>query len=515
DRCDNAGTSIGCRLARYGSRFAGVRNWCRGLAARRRWRPASRAPPAVVELRDVDQHRGAERQKYSDLDPDRGQLHAVVGQLRVPVLLGVVEERLARLAVDGLQHVVVVQPHSIGPLEPERSVVDLHPGSPQAAVRASQRLRVGIDVQVSTLAGVGERVVVAVGRVPVRDEQAFLVRVVVHEVRLGVGVAEVVRPRLEVLVVRHVRPVPGDVVVRMLGRDGRPDPRPTAGGPATDVGLRVVGEATGDRDVVDEDARWQRRVLTLHRGVHRVREPEADVLAGERRQAERRRGPVTYSVDPVELLGNAARDRLIRPAAGGYLHEGVVAWIVATLFDVPPGVEGEFGVGRNVGHRPGESVLAAVAGPAVPLERPGGRSPEIVVHVLEPEVDDDRLRLLAVVFLWSEHDELLLPRLNELVVEPAQLELVPGAEITTALADALVLLGAEPALCHQRPVLVVVVAAGEHVVVVRQAEVVGELVVEDAPATVLRLDRVVADPDAAIANLVATERVEVRTHGAV
>ncbi len=90
-----------------------------------------------------------------------------------------------------------------------------------------------------------------------------------------------------------------------------------------------------------------------------------------------------------------------------------------------------------------------------------------------------------------------------LVVEPAELELVPGTQVTGAVADHLLALGAEPALRHQRPVLVVVVPAGQDVVVVREPEVVAVLVEEHAPAAVLRLDRVVGDPDAAGADLVA------------
>ena len=97
---------------------------------------------------------------------------------------------------------------------------------------------------------------------------------------------------------------------------------------------------------------------------------------------------------------------------------------------------------------------------------------------------------------------------DHLVVEPAELELVPGAEVARPRSPMpCVVLGAEPALRHQGPVLVVVVAAAGGVVVVRQAEVVAVLVVEDAPAAVLRLDRVVADPDAGVADLGAADRV--------
>ena len=40
---------------------------------------------------------------------------------------------------------------------------------------------------------------------------------------------------------------------------------------------------------------------------------------------------------------------------------------------------------------------------------------------------------------------------DDLVVEPAELQLVPGAEVGTVQADALVALGADPALGHDRP----------------------------------------------------------------
>ena len=67
--------------------------------------------------------------------------------------------------------------------------------------------------------------------------------------------------------------------------------------------------------------------------------------------------------------------------------------------------------------------------------------------------------LSRVVLLRAELQRLLLARHDGLVVEPAELELVPRAEVAAAVADAGVVLGAEPALGHQGPVLVVVVAA--------------------------------------------------------
>jgi hypothetical protein len=49
---------------------------------------------------------------------------------------------------------------------------------------------------------------------------------------------------------------------------------------------------------------------------------------------------------------------------------------------------------------------------------------------------------------------------------------------------------------------------------VRQVQVVGEFVRECAQPTVLRLDGVVADPEVGVANLRATQPVEVRSDAA-
>ena len=98
--------------------------------------------------------------------------------------------------------------------------------------------------------------------------------------------------------------------------------------------------------------------------------------------------------------------------------------------------------------------------------------------------------------------------LGRVVVQPAQLELVPGVHVAGQVTD-LVLAGAEPGTGgHQGPEAGGVLAAGG-VVVVRQTEVVAVLVGEDAEAAVLRLDGVVADPDAGVADLGAAELVAV------
>ena len=100
--------------------------------------------------------------------------------------------------------------------------------------------------------------------------------------------------------------------------------------------------------------------------------------------------------------------------------------------------------------------------------------------------------------------------LHDLVVEPAELQLVPGAQVGGAGADADVVRRGLAALRHQRPVVDAVLVRGRGaggVVEVRQAQVVGVLVGEHAHATVLRLDRVVGDPQAGVADLGAAVRV--------
>lgn len=102
----------------------------------------------------------------------------------------------------------------------------------------------------------------------------------------------------------------------------------------------------------------------------------------------------------------------------------------------------------------------------------------------------------------------LLARLDDLVVEPSHLELPPGAHVAGPGAD-VVRDGVEPRPAgHQAPEAGAVVAPGG-VVEVRQAEVVGELVGEDTQPAVLRLGRVVTDPDARVAERHTAELVAV------
>src|SRR5262249_36060671 len=128
------------------------------------------------------------------------------------------------------------------------------------------------------------------------------------------------------------------------------------------------------------------------------------------------------------------------------------------------------------------------------------------------------LRLLRGGLHRPELDLLLLvAREDRLVVEPPELELVPGAHLEGPIADALrgVAVVAVRAARPRRPeagrVLGTTGVAGG-VVLVRQAEVVAELVREHADAAVLGLDRVVADP---VVGLADPDALETAGSGAV
>src|SRR5699024_3147656 len=100
----------------------------------------------------------------------------------------------------------------------------------------------------------------------------------------------------------------------------------------------------------------------------------------------------------------------------------------------------------------------------------------------------------------AEAGRLLLTGLDGLVVEPAELQLLPGTHVARAGADVLRAVVQPAAGGHQGPEAGAVVAA-HRVVHVRETEVVAELVGEDAEAAVLRLGRVVTDPEAGVAQL--------------
>ena len=111
---------------------------------------------------------------------------------------------------------------------------------------------------------------------------------------------------------------------------------------------------------------------------------------------------------------------------------------------------------------------------------PAAGAPSAVATCFSGSDDDDALRLGGVVLVRAEVERALLARpTTDLVVEPAELELVPGAEVGGAGADALVARrrtrGSAPSASTSSTALS---AAACGVVVVGQAEVVAVLVGE-------------------------------------
>ena len=98
----------------------------------------------------------------------------------------------------------------------------------------------------------------------------------------------------------------------------------------------------------------------------------------------------------------------------------------------------------------------------------------------------------------------LRARDRDLVVEPAELELLPGTHVDRLRADVHGAVVAVRAARHQRPEARRVLAPGR-VVQIRDAEIMGVLVREHADAAVLRLDGVVADPVVRTADLQTAE----------
>ena len=132
---------------------------------------------------------------------------------------------------------------------------------------------------------------------------------------------------------------------------------------------------------------------------------------------------------------------------------------------------------------------------------PANGAPLLGHDLLLGQRRDDALRLGAVVLVRAEVERAGRARRDDLVVEPAELELVPRPEVGGTRADALVAGRRGAALGHQRPPADGVVRAARGVVVVGQAEVVAVLVREHGQAAVLGLDRVVRDPQAGGADL--------------
>ena len=277
------------------------------------------------------------------------------------------------------------------------------------------------------------------------------------------------------------------------------------------------GAVGGDGDRVGREA------LLRHAAVGLVAEAEVDLLArvGVQRVTQLlvrvracRSAPACRCAS--RGIGLAVRRAVDRRPVGAAVRRHLGVEVVVVGLDVPPAVEGS-GDALDLPVRSTERVRVFLRSSPMPLH-----------HCLEPsagftivggdrllrQLDDEGLRVLGVVLgdtqlvAWTSS-----PALRLGVVEPAELELVPGVHVAGQVADG-VLAGAEPgAGRHQGPEAGGVLAAAGGVVLVGQAEVVAVLVGEDAEAAVLRLHGVVADPDAGVADLGAAELV-VRRAGA-
>src|SRR5690606_5268956 len=219
------------------------------------------------------------------------------------------------------------------------------------------------------------------------------------------------------------------------------------------------------------------------------------------------------------LVTAVARERLPvhRAVQGGPVgaavgrHLGVEVVVVG--LDLVPAVEGQLRR-RLAGevHRTRQGVLEVVTAAAPPLGLALGGGDDLGGDGLLRQFDDQALLVLGVVLGQAQLVPGVDTRLGPVVVQPAQLELVPGGHVAGQVTD-LLLAGAQPGTGgHQGPETGGVLAAGG-VVEVRQAEVVTVLVGEDAESAVLRLDGVVADPDAGLADGRAAQLVLLRTGG--
>src|SRR6185436_2537199 len=160
-----------------------------------------------------------------------------------------------------------------------------------------------------------------------------------------------------------------------------------------------------------------------------------DGLPGERRRVERRLRPgALEAVDAVALRGvrDRAGDRL-EAAAVVDLDVRVVTRVGAAVLDVPARPERQRrAAGRErdlAGQR--ELVLVALIGP--PLLGPAVRRAELRGHGLVRQRHHDALRLGAVVLVRAKVERAGRARGHDLVVEPAELELVPRAEVRRAV----------------------------------------------------------------------------------
>ena len=149
------------------------------------------------------------------------------------------------------------------------------------------------------------------------------------------------------------------------------------------------------------------------------------------------------------------------------------------------------------GHRVAE-VVARVA-VEVPLTTAVARVAEQQRHVLVREQHDEPVLAGAVRRVRVQPVLGRTTGTRHVVVEPAELELVPRTERHRAVADAFLAPPGSPGLAHQAPEADAVLGAAgvaRRVVEVGQPQVVRELVREDTEPAVLGLDGVVVDPHA-------------------
>src|SRR5665647_2216206 len=111
-----------------------------------------------------------------------------------------------------------------------------------------------------------------------------------------------------------------------------------------------------------------------------------------------------------------------------------------------------------------------------------------------------------------EVDRRVRPIVDLLVVQPAELQLLPRAHVAGRGADRVGAMVQPRAGAHQSPETGAVVATGG-VVEVRQTEVVAELVGEDTQAAVLGLGGVVTDPHPGLSDLDTAGEVGRRASG--
>ena len=219
--------------------------------------------------------------------------------------------------------------------------------------------------------------------------------------------------------------------------------------------------------------------------------------------------PVPLAVEPALVLGGGRRQvrqhrRPRRAAVRRLLEEREVE----VLLDVEPDVGRERGARRHrVRLRHRRVDLVAHRAPVEEGARLGRGDDRVEALVrqerercLQAELRRGVVRAELQLLALAEVDRVVeLPACARVAAEPAELELLPGAQVGRGIPDAVAATVADVgAGAHERPeagrVLGTAGVAGG-VVEVRQAEVVRVLVREHAEAAVLRLDRVVADPD--------------------